>query len=41
MTVMNPKLDPYFLYGLHGQFFDFHSLIPFLKAVLIPSTLKV
>ena len=30
--LMNPKLDMYFLRSLHGQFFGFHSLIPFLKA---------
>ena len=32
MTVMNPKLETYFLDSLHGQFFGFHSLIPFFKA---------
>ena len=32
VTVMNPKLDTYFLHSLNGQFFGFHSLIPFLKA---------
>ena len=32
VTVMNPKLDTYFLQSLHGQFFGFHSLISFLKA---------
>ena len=31
-TVMNPKLDTYFLHSLHGHFSGFHSLIPFLKA---------
>ena len=35
MTVINPKLDMYFLYSLHGQFFGFHSLIPFLKAATL------
>ena len=34
-TVMNPKLDMYFLHSLHGQFFGFHSLIPFLKATTL------
>ena len=29
VTVMSPKLDTYFLQSLHGQFFGFHSLIPF------------
>ena len=29
---MNPKLDTCFLHSLHGQFFCFHSLIPFLEA---------
>ena len=32
---MNPKLDTYFLHSLHGQFFGFHSLIPFLKAATL------
>ena len=32
---MNPKLDTYFLRSLHGQFFYFHSLIPFLKATTL------
>ena len=32
VTVMNSKLDTYFLYSLHGQFFGFHPLMPFLKA---------
>ena len=27
VTVMNPKLDTYFLHSLHEQFFGFHSLI--------------
>ena len=35
MTAMNPKLDTYFLHNLHGQFFGFHSLIPFLKATTL------
>ena len=35
VTVMNPKLDTYFLHSLHGQFFGFHSLIPFLKAATL------
>ena len=35
MTVRNPKLDMYFLHSLHGQFFDFHSLILFLKATIL------
>ena len=29
---MNPKLNTYFLHGLHGQLIGFHSLTPFLKA---------
>ena len=37
MTVINPKLDKYFLHSLHGQFFGFHSLIPFLKATTLNS----
>ena len=32
---MNPKLDTHFLHSLHGQFFGFHSLIPFLKAATL------
>ena len=32
---MNPKLGTYFLHSLHGQFSDFHSLIPFLKAATL------
>ena len=32
---MNPKLDMYFLHSLHGQFFGFHSLIPFLKTTTL------
>ena len=32
---MNPKLDTYFLCGLNGQFFSFHSLILFLKAATL------
>ena len=35
ICVMNPKLDTYFLYSLHRQFFGFHSLIPFLKATTL------
>ena len=35
VTVMNPKLDRYFLQSLHGQFFGFHSLISFLKATTL------
>ena len=35
VTVMNPKLDTYFLHSLHGQCFGFHSLIPFLKAITL------
>ena len=35
MTAMNPKLDTYFLHSLHGQFFGFHSLIPFLRAATL------
>ena len=35
VTVMNTKLDTYFLHSLHGQFFGFHSLIPFLKAATL------
>ena len=35
VNVMNPKLDTYFLYDLHGQFFSFHSSIPFLKATTL------
>ena len=27
-----PKCHKYFLYSLHGQFFDFHYLITLLKA---------
>ena len=32
---MNPKLATYFLHSRHGQFFGFHSLIPFLKAATL------
>ena len=32
---MNPKLDTYFLPSLHGQFFGFQSVIPFLKATTL------
>ena len=35
VTVMNPKLDTYFLHSLQGQFFGFHSLISFLKAATL------
>ena len=37
MTVMNPNtvMNTYFLHSLHGQFFGFHSLIPFLKATTL------
>ena len=35
MTVMNPKLDMYFLHSLHGQFFGCHSIIPFLKVTTL------
>ena len=43
VTVMSPKLDTYFLHSLHGQFFGFHSLIPFRRQqhLSILSTLKV
>ena len=32
---MNPKLDKHFLHSLHGQFFYFYILIPFLKAITL------
>ena len=32
---MDPKLDTYFLHRPHGQFSDFHCLIPFLKASIL------
>ena len=35
VTVMNPKVDKYFLNSLHGQFFGFHSLISFLKTTTL------
>ena len=35
VTVMNPKLDTYFLHSLQGQLFYFHSLKPFLKAATL------
>ena len=35
MTVINPKLDKYFLHSLHGPFFGFHSLTAFLKATTL------
>ena len=37
VTVMNPKLNTYFLHCLHGQFSGLHSLIPFLKATALVS----
>ena len=40
MTVMNPKLDTYFLHSLHGQFFRFHFLMPFLKVATLNNSFE-
>ena len=35
MTVLKPKLDACLLHSLHGRFFGFQSLTPFLKATTL------
>ena len=38
--VMNPKLETYTLHSPDGQYFGFHSLIPFLKATRLVNSVN-